>query len=109
MRQAYRWNLLSDDILDALGSGQCALPFHESIVRLYEGVPTRQGGHEVVAASPKAISTASPGEGSTSPAVLSGLSAGRRGDNAMTRTYREIALDEMLRNVVEAMRHVTNW
>jgi len=40
---------------------------------LYEG--TRQGGHEVVAASLKAVSTTSPGEGSTSPAVLSGSSA----------------------------------
>jgi hypothetical protein len=76
---------------------------------LYEGVPTRQGGHEVVAASPKAVSTASPGEGSTSPAVLSGLSAGRRGDNAMTRTYREIAIEEMLRTVEEAMSQVINW
>jgi hypothetical protein len=42
---------------------------------LYEGVQTRQGGHEVVAASLKAVSTTSPGEGSTSPAVLSGSSA----------------------------------
>jgi len=70
---------------------------------LYEDGPTRQGGHEVVSASPKAVSTASPGEGSTSPAVLGGLSAGTRGDNAMTRTYRQIAIEEMLRTVQEAM------
>jgi hypothetical protein len=76
---------------------------------LYEGAPTRQGGHEVVTASPKAVSTASPGEGSTSPAVLNGLSSGRRGDNAMTRTYREIAIEEMLRTVEEAMSQVINW
>jgi hypothetical protein len=38
--------------------------------------------------------------------VLSGLSAGRRGDSAMARTYREIAIEEMLRIVQEAMSQV---
>jgi hypothetical protein len=40
------------------------------------------------------------------PALLSGLSAGRRGDSAMARTYREIAIEEMLRTVEEAMSQV---
>jgi hypothetical protein len=43
------------------------------------------------------------------PAVLGGLSAGRRGDSAMARTYREIAIEEMLRTVEEAMSRVTDW
>jgi hypothetical protein len=43
------------------------------------------------------------------PAVLNGLSAGRRGDSAMARTYREIAVEEMLRTVEEAMSHVIDW
>jgi len=43
------------------------------------------------------------------PAVLSGLSAGRRGDSAMARSYREIAIEEMLRTVEEAMSHVIDW
>jgi hypothetical protein len=38
-----------------------------------------------------------------------GLSAGRRGDSAMARTYREIAIEEMLRTVEEAMSRVTDW
>jgi hypothetical protein len=43
------------------------------------------------------------------PAVLSGLPAGRRGDGAMARTYREIAIEEMLRTVEEAMSRVVDW
>ena len=43
------------------------------------------------------------------PAVLSGLSAGRRGDSAMARTYREIAIEEMLRTIEEAMSQVIDW
>ena len=43
------------------------------------------------------------------PAVLSGLSAGRRGDSAMARTYREIAIEEMLRTVEDAMSRVIDW
>ena len=43
------------------------------------------------------------------PAVLSGLSAARRGDSAMARTYREIAIEEMLRTVEEAMSQVIGW
>jgi hypothetical protein len=42
-------------------------------------------------------------------AILSGLSARRRGDKAMTRTYREIAIEEMLRTVEEAMSQVIDW
>jgi hypothetical protein len=38
-----------------------------------------------------------------------GLKAGRRGDSAMARTYREIAIEEMLRTVEEAMSQVINW
>jgi hypothetical protein len=43
------------------------------------------------------------------PAVLSGLSAGRRGDSAMARTYRDIAIEEMLGTVEEAMSQVIDW
>jgi hypothetical protein len=42
-------------------------------------------------------------------AVLSGLSAERRGDSAMAKTYREIAIQEMLRTVEEAMSQAINW
>ena len=41
--------------------------------------------------------------------MLGGLSAGRRGDNDMVRTYREIAIEEMLRTVEEAMSRVIDW
>src|SRR5262249_43335598 len=37
------------------------------------------------------------------------LSAERRGDSAMARTYREIAIEEMLRTVEEAMSQAINW
>jgi hypothetical protein len=40
---------------------------------------------------------------------LSGLFAGRRGDSAMARTYREIAIEEMVRTVEEAMSGVIDW
>jgi hypothetical protein len=43
------------------------------------------------------------------PAVLSGLSAERRGDSAMARTYRDIAIEEMLGTVEEAMSQVIDW
>jgi hypothetical protein len=43
------------------------------------------------------------------PAVLSGSSAGRRGDSAMARTYRDIAIEEMLRTVEEAMSQAIDW
>jgi hypothetical protein len=42
------------------------------------------------------------------PAGLGGLSAGRRGSE-MARTYREVAIEEMLRTVEEAMSHVIDW
>ena len=57
-------------------------------------------GHQIV----EAVVSAMDG-----PAVLSGLSAGRRGDSAMARTYREIAMEEMLRTVEEAMSQVIDW
>ena len=41
--------------------------------------------------------------------MLSGLSAGRTGVSAMARTYREIAIEEMLRTVEEAMSRVIDW
>jgi len=44
-----------------------------------------------------------------SSGVLSGLSAERRGGNAMTRTYRDIAIEQMLRTVEEAMSQAVNW
>jgi hypothetical protein len=31
------------------------------------------------------------------------------GDSAMAKTYREVAIDEMLRTVEEAMSRVINW
>ena len=43
------------------------------------------------------------------PAVFRDLSAGRTGDSAMARTYREIAIEEMLRTVEEAMSRVIDW
>jgi hypothetical protein len=43
------------------------------------------------------------------PAVLSGLSAGRRGDSAMARTYRDVAIGQMLGTVEEAMGQVIDW
>src|SRR5215831_4150555 len=33
----------------------------------------------------------------------------RRGDSAMARTYREIAIEEMLRTVEEAMSQAIDW
>src|SRR5262249_57978031 len=40
---------------------------------------------------------------------LSGLSVGTRGDSAMARTYRESAIEDMLRTVEEAMSRVFDW
>jgi hypothetical protein len=37
------------------------------------------------------------------------LSAGKEGDSAMVRTYREIAIEEMLGTVEEAMSQVIDW
>jgi hypothetical protein len=42
-------------------------------------------------------------------AVLSGLSTGRRGDSAIARSYRDIAIAEMLGTVEEAMSQVVDW
>src|SRR5262249_36821403 len=39
----------------------------------------------------------------------SALSAGRRGESAMARTYREIAIDDMVRTVEQAMSRVIDW
>jgi hypothetical protein len=36
-------------------------------------------------------------------------SAGRRGDSAMARTYRDIAIEEMLGTVEEAMSQPIDW
>ncbi|MGB6999091.1 MAG: hypothetical protein WBD96_16175, partial [Pseudolabrys sp.] len=36
-------------------------------------------------------------------------SAGRRGDSAMARTYREVAIEDMLGTVREAMSQVIDW
>jgi hypothetical protein len=41
--------------------------------------------------------------------VLSGLSAERRGEIAMAITYREVAIQEMLQTVEEAMSQAINW
>ena len=37
------------------------------------------------------------------------LICGKKGDNAMARTYRDIAMEEMLRTVEEAMSQVIDW
>jgi len=37
------------------------------------------------------------------------ISVEEGGGGAMARTYREVAMEEMLRTVEEAMHHVTNW
>jgi hypothetical protein len=37
------------------------------------------------------------------------LSAGRRGDSAMTRTYREIAIERVLGTVEQAMSQAIDW
>jgi len=36
-------------------------------------------------------------------------SAGRRGDNAMAKIYREIAIEEMILTVEEAMSRILDW
>jgi hypothetical protein len=41
--------------------------------------------------------------------MLSGLRAGRKGDSAMAKTYRDVATEEMLQTVEEAMRRVINY
>jgi hypothetical protein len=41
--------------------------------------------------------------------VLGGLFAGRRGDSAVSRTYREIAIEDMVRTVEEAMSRAIDW
>jgi len=33
----------------------------------------------------------------------------RRGDSAMARTYREIAIEEMLQTIEDSMRRVIDW
>src|ERR1700722_6515522 len=43
------------------------------------------------------------------PPTCSGAPRGTRGDGAMARTYREIAIEEMLRTVEEAMSGVIDW
>jgi hypothetical protein len=48
-------------------------------------------------------------EGTSRCAKFRGLSAGRRGDSAMARTYRDIAIEEMLRTIEEAMSQVIDW
>jgi hypothetical protein len=35
--------------------------------------------------------------------------AGRKGDSAMAKTYRDIAIEDMLRTVEEAMSQVIDW
>jgi hypothetical protein len=37
------------------------------------------------------------------------LRAGRRGDSAMARTYRDVAIEDMLRTVEAAMSQAINW
>ena len=41
-------------------------------------------------------------------AIKAALSPGR-GDSAMAKTYREIAIEDMLQTVEEAMSHVIDW
>jgi hypothetical protein len=37
------------------------------------------------------------------------LLAGTRGGSTMARTYRDIAIEDMLETIEEAMRHVIDW
>ena len=41
--------------------------------------------------------------------MLGGLSAGERGQSAMAKTYRDVATEQMLETVEEAMRRVINY
>jgi hypothetical protein len=41
--------------------------------------------------------------------VLSDASAGGKGDSSMPRTYREVATEQMLQTVEEAMSGVIEW
>jgi hypothetical protein len=41
--------------------------------------------------------------------MFSGLYAGRTGNSSMARTYREIAIEDILRTVEEAMHQVIDW
>jgi len=43
------------------------------------------------------------------PACSAAYLLERRGDNAMARTYREVAIEEMLGTVEEAMHRVLNF
>jgi hypothetical protein len=55
------------------------------------------------------VNKCAPADGKAPGGLPSLNSAGRRGGNAMARTYREIAIEEMLRTVEEAMSQVINW
>jgi hypothetical protein len=48
-------------------------------------------------------------DGVHSPTPHCGLSAGKEGDTAMARTYRDVAIEEMLLTVEEAMSRVIDW
>jgi hypothetical protein len=48
------------------------------------------------------------GAGPAQPCSTAYLLEGR-GDRAMAKTYRDVATEEMLQTVEEAMRHVINW
>jgi hypothetical protein len=41
--------------------------------------------------------------------VLGGLFAGRRGDSVVSRTYREIAIEDMVRTIEETMSRAIDW
>jgi hypothetical protein len=41
--------------------------------------------------------------------MFSGLYAGRTGNSSMAITYREIAIEDILRTVEEAMHQVIDW
>jgi hypothetical protein len=41
--------------------------------------------------------------------MFSGLYAGRTGNSSMARTYREIAIEDILRTIEEAMHQVIDW
>jgi hypothetical protein len=85
-------------------------------VRPHDGGSLARGHHDAVRTlrhqdvleRPSPLEVCSP---LTSPKLAAnrGATAGRRGGNAMARTYREIATEDMLRTVEEAMRQVINW
>jgi hypothetical protein len=70
------------------------------LIRIFGVTRPRQAGQSF---------TQLPGDRHDGVVVVSGVSAGRKVDSAMARTYREIAIEQMLETVEEAMSQVIDW